>query len=199
MIVLSVSRYLILLISVKQSKLVNDVINILPDLGKENSPVGPRMLLSWNVTLFFSVKWTLNDLEWSPSDGKGESAWPRATWTVWESGYWRGCVFIVNHLVQPLINPCVWKPLDPPLTCALFRMMSCVCLGVCICLDIFWGLHCSLGRAKYTRDELKVMLKYLVLINCFDHYPIWFLILNRNLPDDNSRCCVKNLDGYTWK
>ena len=30
-----------------------------------------------------------HDLEWSPSDGdgKGESAWPRATWTVWASGY----------------------------------------------------------------------------------------------------------------
>lgn len=46
MIVISVSGYLIFFISVKQSKLVNDVIDILPDLDEENSPLGPRMLLS---------------------------------------------------------------------------------------------------------------------------------------------------------
>ena len=45
-------------------------------------------------------------------------------------------------------------------------------MGVCICLDIFLGLYCSLGCTKCTRDDLKVMLKYFVLINCLDHYPI---------------------------
>ena len=54
MIVISLSGYLIFFISVKQSKLVNDVIDILPDLDKEDSPLGPRMLLSWMLPHFFS-------------------------------------------------------------------------------------------------------------------------------------------------
>ena len=38
-----------------------------------------------------------HNLEWSPSDGKGESAWPRATWTVWQSGYTASCLCKLLH------------------------------------------------------------------------------------------------------